>query len=102
MRAGSAKCNNPAIPARARGESPRGGPGEPERRGREGRGPRREALKAGLDADQAATKAAADKELELLGGVLELELPAPLPPPPPKSECGSSWHARLELCLVCF
>lgn len=64
--------------------------------------PRREALKAGLDADQAATKAAADKELGLLGGVLELELPAPLPPPPPKSECGSSWHARLEveLCLV--
>jgi hypothetical protein len=42
---------------------------------------KREAQNAGLDADEAATKAAADKELELLGAPLELELPA-LPPPP--------------------
>ena len=42
---------------------------------------KREALKAGLDVDEAATKAAADTELELLGAELEMELPAPPPPP---------------------
>ena len=42
---------------------------------------KRAALKAGLHADEAATKAADEKELELLGASLELELPAPLPPP---------------------